>query len=123
MRGEVFGGILEDVLDASARGPVHERRWADRPDVNAIEQDLSIRGVDQARGQAAERALAGPALPDDAEALPFIDLEADAVERDHRRSLPSAPLEDLSKRGDRQHSGCLQATKWLAPTASSGGGD
>ena len=34
----------------------------------------------------------------------------------HRGCLPAAPPEDLAERGDRQHSGCLQATRWSEAT-------
>ena len=34
------------------------------------------------------------------------------VQRRHRGRLPAAPLEDLAKGRDGQHSGCLQATRW-----------
>ena len=58
VRRQVLRGVLEDVLDAAALGPVHERRGADRADVGTLEQDLSLGGVEQPRDEAPERALA-----------------------------------------------------------------
>ena len=100
VRREILRGVLEDVLDVPPLRPVHECRRRDRADVGALEQDLPGAGIDQARDEAAERALARSAFADDAETFPLGEIEADVVDRDNRACLPSAPLEDLAEAGD-----------------------
>ncbi len=79
--------VLEDHLDVAAHRP-HLAHGQVR-DVPALELDLAARRLDQPGDEPAHRRLAAAGLADDAQGLPRVHLEVDAVDGLDRGGLPS----------------------------------
>ena len=68
-----------------------------RRDVLAVEDDAPARGLDGAQDEPPGGRLAAAALPDEAERLPGLDGEADAVDGAHDAPRPSQqPAQDAA---------------------------
>ena len=77
-------GVLKDHLDAAVVAA--ELGPRQRADVEAVEADLALVGLDQPHQAAGERGLAAARFADDAERLAARDCEAHAVQRMHDRN-------------------------------------
>src|SRR5581483_2089487 len=78
--------VLEDDLHVAASRLQLAAR--ERRQLEALEEDLSLRRLDEAEERPPERRLAAPGLADEADGLAAAHLEVDAVHRLHLRDRP-----------------------------------
>src|SRR5262249_25896250 len=99
--GDIFPegalGKQPEVLENDAQRAAQGRHppGPQAPDVAAVDPDLPLRRPHLAVHELQERRLAAPRLPDDEDEFPGVNLEVEALERDHVLAVAKADVVEL----------------------------